>query len=59
MFLEVAAVQQAHLREQHRGHEGHLRQLLEATLDAELVPFLLGHERHGSATIPPASTTAH
>jgi hypothetical protein len=55
MFLEVAAVKQAHLREQQAGHEGHLGELLQAALDAELVPFLLGHERHDDANMRPAA----
>lgn len=51
MILEVAAVQQTHLGEEHRRHERNLRQLLQTTLHSELVPFLLHHECHDAATI--------
>lgn len=52
MLGEIPAVQETDLGEENCRHEGHLRQLLQASLHLELVPLLFAHEGHG-ANIPP------
>lgn len=59
MFLEVPAVEQAYLGEEHRRHEGHLSQLLQAALHLKLVPLLLHHEGHDVTIGTALYRTAH
>lgn len=54
MFLEVAAVEQADLGEQHRRHKRHLSELLQTALHPKLVALFLRHEGHDAANIGPA-----
>lgn len=56
MLLEVAAVEQTDLGEEHGRDEGHLGELLETALHLELVALFLGHERHDAAHIGPTVT---